>query len=1363
MNFSKFSGGYNNESHVEINKKSGLGASLSGGMLSVGYSRARASGENTQQSTTLSSSLIQSKTGNLTISADGNINIAASALGAGKDIVVSGSDVQFSAMSETQHNASHSESKQKGFGIQAIYNPVKVAADTYNASMGEQKVQGGDGKSLISSSAVHGMAVAEASYRLMKPVTAFAINQSQHSNQQGYRESAVVSEVQAGGHLTVVARDKSIRSEGAHFAAEGDVLFSAKENIVLNAARDIINESANTRASGNGYDGATTLGAIHYKNKRNETGDLTRSSGSTISTGGSARLDALRGDIISQGSQLVSAQDMTLNAGGNIVLTTTRDFIRQDSQESGKGIGKAVISDTERFAGYYSKSEASQSRELTHQGTQLGSLTGNVTIHAQKDYQQTGSDVVANQGKVRIEANKLTFSEAVNEQFQSSQSRDVKIGAFAKVKSPLIDLAHQAEALARSDKSDERLMGLQSAALVAKGYSTYDAARKYLNNDKDGAYLIKGEVGVGFSTASHSQHALQQHSSGNVVNGAQGVTLIAREGNIDATDTRFTTHDSQGNRITGATLDLQAADKILLNAGESHDDFAGKQQSSGMQVGTGYAVGGQTGWYVYAEAGHNKNHQKMNRTTYQNTLLDSDNIVLKSGGDTVLSGAQAHANQIITRIGGDLLINSLQDHQQETGSGTNLGGRVQVSFGTAWEANANISAQKGRAERKQVSNQSGLFAEAHYDVEANNVHLNGGAITGNDTSKNRLATNSFTFNDIQNSSESWAASAGLSGGAGHNGNVDSNGNASENSYNLAGSLPLFGTQQDNTLTKATLSEGTIILNKDSQPTQTTAAALGINTDTQTANVQTENPLNIDRTLAKQAQAQSAISDIQSGITTYNKNRHEQAQQAQQQAEVDLKQAIEQGDATQIAQAEKAYERARLDTESWGTGGSNKRAVDTATAVITTLMAGGSNAQVATAALSPEVNRLIKQVTTDENGNVDTAKNLILHGILSAIESQANGGNALAGAAAGITAEAAANVLAEVLYNKEAKDLTDSQRQNIIALSSAVGGIASATTNGGNSTITTVNDVAIGVETGKRAVENNYLLDKEIINFEKEMNECTVNGNDCTFVLQKYLEISNENRRKLKNKCSDGGIVCVAYEEMIEASTNSVMAKYDSSGRIYLGKKVDNDEVIDVVKYLNFSDLDYLKKNISTTDRVLNTVVDPTSWPLVIFGTRDLLINTTKESFISAGLSMGVNAGMQYTLNDKDINLTDLVAAGLVGKITSGKGYDSTVSWNTIGGFYTAKINGDNPGESALLSRGASSIGYSVGSHIQKQLDSILNPISKQYEWIPIRNTLPIMKPASLNNIPSRFGSFGDSIISEMLNQNSLEVLKNEEK
>ena len=50
--------------------------------------------------------------------------------------------------------------------------------------------------------------------------------------------------------------------------------------------------------------------------------------------------------------------------------------------------------------------------------------------------------------------------------------------------------------------------------------------------------------------------------------------------------------------------------------------------------------------------------------------------------------------------------------------------------------------------------------------------------------------------------------------------------------------------------------------------------------------------------------------------------------------------------------------------------------------------------------------------------------------------------------------------------------------------------------------------------------------------------------------------------------------------MIEASTNSVMAKYDSSGRIYLGKKVDNDEVIDVVKYLNFSECLFLEHIIN---------------------------------------------------------------------------------------------------------------------------------------------------------------------------------------
>ncbi|MGR3808248.1 hypothetical protein [Pasteurella testudinis] len=62
-----------------------------------------------------------------------------------------------------------------------------------------------------------------------------------------------------------------------------------------------------------------------------------------------------------------------------------------------------------------------------------------------------------------------------------------------------------------------------------------------------------------------------------------------------------------------------------------------------------------------------------------------------------------------------------------------------------------------------------------------------------------------------------------------------------------------------------------------------------------------------------------------------------------------------------------------------------------------------------------------------------------------------------------------------------------------------------------------------------------------------------------------------------------------------------------------------------------------------------------------------------------------------------------------------------------------------------------SLGYGVGSVIQKSLDDLLNPIAKQYEWIPLGDGLPIMKSVPLNNIPARFGSLGDSMISEIIN------------
>ncbi|TNH10526.1 filamentous hemagglutinin N-terminal domain-containing protein, partial [Testudinibacter sp. TR-2022] len=912
-----------NHHYEEKNKKSGFSASLKNGVATVGHQKAQSSTDSTGQSTTLNATLVQATQGNLRIEAGEKVDIAASALASGGDMTVQGSEVNFTAMTENSEQQIQQQSKHSGIGVQVMYNPLEVAKQTYQDSMGEQSLQGGNGKSVVGTATAHGIAVAETTLRLMKPVTGFATSQRQSQQQQGSQQRAVVSELNAGGKLTVIADKGSILSQGAKFSSEADMRFAAKDDIIFDVAKDLTRQQGDKQQRGRGYDGATTLEAIKYDNRRQDSGEVSRAQVSSLSSGGQLEVATERGDVTLVGSDVVAQGDINVAAGRDLLLTTTEAWQRQQSEDRGKGIGKAVISDTERFAGFYRNSESSQSNELANKGTTLGSLQGSVNLNAARDYRQTASDVMANNGRLDISAESLTFSQATNVQQHREASRDSKIGAFAKVSSPLIDLVQQTEALVRSDKSNDRLNALQGAALAAKGYSSYQGL-------SDKGYLIKGEVGVGFSRSKSDSYRHSESAVGNHLNGAQGVNLTARSGNIDATYTTITTRDSEGKRTSGGTIELNAADKILLSAGVDSYQQQSSQRSSGAQVGVGYSVGGQTGVYAYVEAGYNRSQQQGEGTSYHNTLLDADKVNLISGGDTTLSGAEVRGKVITTKIGGDLTINSLQDSEQQHSSASGVGGRVQVSFGTAWEASANASAQQGSANRNQVNQQSGLFAEEHYDVEANNVHLNGGAITGTQTDKNRLVTNTLTFNDIENRSDSKAVSASIGVSASSDLNKDENGKVIKNDkgepervtdFSPTGGLPMVSKTRDNSTTQATLSEGTIILNKDSSPIQTTAAALGINSDSSKGNAQTEKPKDINTTLATQKAMQSAVADISSGVSAYSAQQRKAAEAAKVQAAQALEQAKNSGNQAAYEQAVAAYEQADSEAKAWGTGGS----------------------------------------------------------------------------------------------------------------------------------------------------------------------------------------------------------------------------------------------------------------------------------------------------------------------------------------------------------------------------------------------------------------------------------------------------------
>ena len=173
-------------------------------------------------------------------------------------------------------------------------------------------------------------------------------------------------------------------------------------------------------------------------------------------------------------------------------------------------------------------------------------------------------------------------------------------------------------------------------------------------------------------------------------------------------------------------------------------------------------MGAQTGFYAYGEVGGSKGKNHYLAQTHDHTTLKADNIQLASEGDTTLKGATATANRIDADVKGRLNIESVQDHIEQENQQSSAGARVQVSFGTAWEASGNFSQSKASGSSDTVSAQSGLFAgDGGYHINADSVHLKGGAIASTaPKEQNELTAKHFSFENIENHSSGKASSIG---------------------------------------------------------------------------------------------------------------------------------------------------------------------------------------------------------------------------------------------------------------------------------------------------------------------------------------------------------------------------------------------------------------------------------------------------------------------------------------------------------------------------------------------------------------------------------------------------------------------------
>ncbi|WP_147277604.1 CdiA family toxin C-terminal domain-containing protein [Haemophilus pittmaniae] len=415
------------------------------------------------------------------------------------------------------------------------------------------------------------------------------------------------------------------------------------------------------------------------------------------------------------------------------------------------------------------------------------------------------------------------------------------------------------------------------------------------------------------------------------------------------------------------------------------------------------------------------------------------------------------------------------------------------------------------------------------------MHLKGAAIIGQNPEANRLETNALTFEDIHNHSSSKASSGSLNlnlkqtadeqidnktGKVVKENAPDSTLVKGERSGGVNGGLPMSQSDSDSSLTKATLSEGTIILTKDTTPIATTAKALGINTELAQANPQVETPKDVNKQLDEQRQIREAAGHIQTAV-----NKYIDVQQKAIAKEIKVlqsqKEAAEaRGDSAQANALDEQILNARISQDQWGTGGEYKRATEALTQAVLMGVSGGSAQAIAAAGASPYVNQVIKDVTKDI-----PSLNLPAHVIWGAIEAELTGGHATTGAISTAAGELGAAYLAEHIFGKKAAELSPEERSKVRDAAKAIAGIAGGLSSAmqGQDLVSSLNDTSVGLTVANNAVENNYLSIADVQNLIRELSKAQKEGRDIKPILEKYKGISEENRQQLI--ACNGNVAC----------------------------------------------------------------------------------------------------------------------------------------------------------------------------------------------------------------------------------------------
>lgn len=607
----------------------------------------------------------------------------------------------------------------------------------------------------------------------------------------------VGTQIQSKGNLTLAA-GQDINTKAAYASADGQLNFFAGHDINLGTGTQQNSFDMESHSTSKGFfsSRSTTI--------RNQS-NATQSIASTIS-GDSVQIVAGR-DINVTGSNIVGTNDMAMMAGNNIAITSSQDTASQSyyQQErksgffSGGGIGITY--------GNQSQADTNQQTSITHQGSLIGSLSGNVMLQAGNNIDIAGSAIVAQQDVTLLGRN-ITISQVQNDLTQSEQYEFKQSGMTLSLGSPTVNVATgMAQNIQRaSEVDDPRLKKLYAAQVGMSGLANSDntyAEVKQISKGNTGSISVNLSAGSSKSESQSTSHVSQAQGSqiqagGNLKLAAVGEPNNSGQGNISIT----------GSQLSATNATLVASNDMLIQSAQNISDNQSTNNSSGWNAGIGMSLGEKTGFTYSANGYQAKANANGTSTEQSNSQISAGNqLILVSGRDTVLSGAQVNASQIYADIGRDLTITSLQDTQSYQNQQRNISGGFSYTAGTGtFSASMSANRSNTTADYASVNQQSGFYAgSGGYNINVgNHTQLNGGILGSSAPSnQNLLSTASLDYSDILNQKHYDSSANSISGGTGSIGFEAGKSVLSA----WAGNANL--NDSDTSLTKATISAGNV--------------------------------------------------------------------------------------------------------------------------------------------------------------------------------------------------------------------------------------------------------------------------------------------------------------------------------------------------------------------------------------------------------------------------------------------------------------------------------------------------------------------------------------------------------------------------